>query len=331
MATAKKSTSVKKNTSGKTVKKTTTLSASKTTIKKKFTNFTLRIRSRHPSADDLRKKVLIPAKAVYRHGSTTQVDDIKYEINSPESVQTAASKFKMKKAFQRGNVRTADWFFLSTDKKALRKVIGVENNELVYTKVERPDIPFPIVAKLNFGSRGRGMFKLENLQEFDNFLTKYYRTDYYFEKFYNFSREYRLHVDASGCFYSCRKVIKNDTPDDKRWYKNDSNCNWITQYEQVKQGEQFVRFNTNVKKELFDEPVNWKEVEAECVKALKAVGLDVGACDLRIQSAKDSKGIKRNNPEFIIVEINSAPAFGNLTTVMYKERLPQILKKKYEL
>ena len=78
---------------------------------------------------------------------------------------------------------------------------------------------------------------------------------------------------------------------------------------------------------LFDKPANWNVVVTECVKALNAVGLDVGAIDLRIQSAKDGQ-TNRKNPEFIVLETNSAPSFGERTLEMYLQEIPKILKRK---
>jgi glutathione synthase/RimK-type ligase-like ATP-grasp enzyme len=79
---------------------------------------------------------------------------------------------------------------------------------------------------------------------------------------------------------------------------------------------------------MFDKPVNWDVIVEESVKALNAVGLDFGAVDLRCQSAKYSKGRTREDPDFIVVEINSAPSFGELTLQKYIEELPKILIRK---
>lgn len=76
----------------------------------------------------------------------------------------------------------------------------------------------------------------------------------------------------------------------------------------------------------FDRPSNWKDIEKHCVKALKAVGLDIGACDVRVQSGK---GKYSDNPDFIIVEINSAPSFGEVTLEKYKKELNRLIEKKY--
>jgi glutathione synthase/RimK-type ligase-like ATP-grasp enzyme len=343
MAVTKKKSAVKK-LKNNGVKTNTVLKATKTVPTKKVAakkasvqkkefsgGRTLRIRSRHPSVGGIRKEIIVPVVAVYRHGSETAEPDIKYEINPIRGVQCASSKFLMKDAFMRNNVKSAPYFFLSDSKKSIKLVTGVTaNGGRQYQEISRNQIEFPLVAKLNYGSRGRGMVKIDDLTQFDKFVASGYRQGYYFEKFLNYNREYRLHVDAQGCFYSCRKMLKQDTPEGKRYFRNDSNSVWITQYTPIKQGNTFVGFNNQLKAD-FDQPINWKEVVAECVKALKAVGLDVGACDLRIQGSTDGKGKARPNPDFFIVEINSAPSFGEITEHMYRDRLPQTLKKKYGL
>ena len=136
---------------------------------------------------------------------------------------------------------------------------------------------------------------------------------YIFEKYYNYNREYRLHVSENGCFYTCRKMLKTEAPQEARWYRNDEHCVWILE-----------------DNESFDKPVNWDKVVEESVKSLKAVGLDFGAVDLRIQSSKKANGEVRDEPKFIVVEINSAPSFGDKTTEKYIEELPKLLINKYQ-
>ena len=264
--------------------------------KKRFTKRSLVIFSRHPSHNVLRRKVLVPAamRAVVRFGSTTE-SSIEKELNPIEGVRNSSSKLRMKTCFDQAEVKTAQWWRTPLEVEAL------------------DEIPFPIIAKRVYGSRGEGMKKLNNQEEFTNFVTRSTNIqNYIFERFHNYVREYRLHIDAQGCFYTCRKMLKGDTPEDQKWFRNDKNCVW------------FLEDN-----EHFDKPVNWDDIVNECVKALNAVGLDFGACDVRVQGAKNGKGQRRGNPEFIIVEINSAPSFGDVTAEKYKERLPQTLAAKY--
>ncbi len=262
-----------------------------------------KIRTRHPSHALLRAKlVMLPFKSVVRLGSTTNVPDTvsnggtRIEINTTTAIGNSASKFKMKDCFKEHDVKTAEFYKIKEVKDTL----------------DTWDI-FPLIAKINFGSRGRGMKKLDDKAQLTQFLQGD-TTGYYFEKFYNYVREYRVHIHNEDYFYTCRKMVKSDTPKDKTWFRNDTNSVWI------------LENNAN-----FDKPTNWELIVKECIKALNAVGLDMGACDVRVQSAKDSKGKMRENPDFIIVEINSAPSFGAITAEKYLEIIPQILKKKHEL
>lgn len=271
--------------------------------KNQLSLFRAKIRTRHGTHSPLRSKlVLLPFKSVVRLGSTTDIPDTvtnggrRIELNTINAIQNSSSKFKMKDCFKEGEVKTAEFY----------KIKDVKDN------LEKWEV-FPLIAKINFGSRGTGMKKIDDLAQLKEFLNTN-TTNYYFEKFYNFSREYRLHVTSEGCFYTCRKVLKEETPKDKRWYRNDSNSNWIRE-----------------ENELFDRPTNWDTIVGECVKALKSIGLDMGACDVKVQSAKDTKGKMRTEVDFIIIEINSAPSFGDITTEKYLEEIPKVLKRKYEL
>ncbi len=199
----------------------------------------------------------------------------------------------MKQCFSVAGVKTANWTPL-TDKDRLNS------------------LKFPVVSKSLTGSRGRGNILHKTLEQFQRWAKGVADTgNYIVEEFHDYVREYRLHVTRDGCFYTCRKMLKSETPEKDRWYRNDSNSTWILE-----------------DNDQFDKPSNWKQIVAECVKALVAVGLDVGACDVKVQSAKDGKGRIRPNPEFIVIEINSAPSFGNVTLTKYLEEIPKILKAK---
>ena len=214
----------------------------------------------------------------------------------------------MKNCFTLKNVKTADWYYV---RKNNFYHIKNHNNQIQEVVIAVENLPYPIVAKHHFGSRGNGNYLLNSQEELQNWMKGKDLSNYLFEKFYNYNREYRLHVTKNGCFYTCRKMLKSDTPKDKRWFRNDSNSVWI-----VEENEQF------------DRPTNWKLIEEQCVKALQSTGLDFGACDVRVQSAKNNDGNKRKDIDFIIVEINSAPSFGDRTEVEYLKELPKILKEK---
>ena len=64
---------------------------------------------------------------------------------------------------------------------------------------------------------------------------------------------------------------------------------------------------------------------------IQAVGLDIGAIDVRVQNEVTAKGKKRNEPDFIILETNSAPSFGEITTQKYLNEIPKVILKKANL
>lgn len=225
-----------------------------------------------------------------RFGSVTEaVCDI--EINSVESIKNSASKLRMKKCFTEANVKTAEWCTCSNLEDLVNKVMDVTRSW-----------KYKLVCKSLYGSRNRGNTLINNEDDLVIWSNGKNLENYIFEKYYNYSREYRLHITKSGCFYSCRKLLKEDTPDNQRWFKNSLNCVWILE--------------TN---ELFNKPDNWEEIVNECIKALKAIKLDVGACDVRVA---------KNTNDFKIIEINSAASFGDITLSKYLEQIPKIIEQK---
>lgn len=284
--------------------------------KKELTKFKPAVRSRHPSHNAIRKKLpLMEFRSVIRMGSTTDVPSTIsqggkiIEINTIEAVKNSANKKRMKNCFTLGGIKTADWFVLN-DKKQMTAVTGPETQPVV---VGLDKLPYPIIAKYLFGSRGTGNYKLDTQAALEQFIAGRAKdiSEFIFEKFYNYSREYRLHCTEDGCFYTCRKMLKKDTPEKDKWFKNDSNSVWIVE-----------------ENEAFDKPANWKEIEVECVKALEATELDVASFDVRVQGAKTEKGKVREKVDFIIIECNSASSFGERTEKEYLKTLPVLLKKK---
>lgn len=281
-----------------------------------LTHFRPRIRSRHPSHSILRHQnnnlPYMPFRSRIRFGSTTEINDrfTVVELNTIDAINNSADKFKMKSCFTDKGVKTADWWTHITTEldSGFVKEDGVRDNTLV----DLEELSFPIISKHIKGSRGTGNKKHNSKEELESWMEGKDLSNYIFEKFYNYVREYRLHVTADGCFYTCRKMLKRNTPDQHRWYRNDDHCVWILE-----------------ENESFDKPVNWDDIVEHSVKALNAVGLDFGAVDVKVQSATDREGNKREAPKFIIIEINSAPSFGEKTAEKYIEELPKLLTKKY--
>lgn len=293
-------TVVKKNASkAKVVKKSDRI--------RKPTHFFLRILSRHPSSKGIRDKILIKGvKAVYRHGSTTN-GNFEYEINSVESVKQSADKLLMKQAFDKAEIKHALWFHLGSEifttkvkewAEFLKKANFGKNEDY-------------IIVKQRWGSRGTGNYLIKNIVELDKFLKekKSSLSNYIAEEYKKYSVEYRIHASEHGYFYSCRKVLKNNTPKEERFQRHDDNCSWLVE--------------TNP---AFNKPSNWNEIVDDCSKAIKALGADVLAFDIKCTSIKDKKDKKC---KYIIIESCSAPSFGEITTQKYITEIPKIINKKY--
>jgi len=278
--------------------------------KKALTRFRTITFSRHGSHRPLRTLLpLLPFRSCLRMGSTTVVADSiqkggkRVEINSVQGVRNSASKLLMKQCFQKAKVKTADWYLYQGGKffQQLDTPKEVDINKL----------PYPIIAKSHYGSRCQGNYKLDTAAQLTSFLERHTPSNYIFERFYNYSKEYRLHITEDGCFYTCRKMLKKDTPKDKQWFKNDSNSVWILE-----------------ENPQFEKPVNWQEIVDDCTKAIVAVGLDVGSVDLRCQGATDEKGNIRKSCDWCVIETNSASGMAPIVLQKYIDMIPKLATKK---
>lgn len=267
-------------------------------MKKKLNYYRSLLLSRHPSHDRLRAKhknlPLFPFRTVIRLGSSTEVEDTlakggnRLEINTVKGVKNSASKLLMKQRFTEAGVKTARW---------------IKGNDILDWQ-----FGFPLISKSLHGSRGVGNTKFNTQEELDNWLPGKNLNNYIFEEFIKMTREYRLHVTNDGCFYTCRKLLKNDAPEGT-WQKHDDVCSWI------------LEDNPSFKK-----PNNWNLIVEDCIKAKNALGLDICAFDVMVQGSVN--GVERDNPEWNICESCSAPSFGEKTFEKYKEILPILITKK---
>lgn len=289
------------------------------TLKKKLTLFTPNIRSRHPSHNAIRgvlKK--LPFRSVVRLGSTTPLSEIpnsqnRIELNTVEAVKISSNKLLMKQAFDRAGANTAPWAEAS-----VLNAITAEGIAFNRSSGNNPDfINFPIVAKAKFGSKGKGNTLIRTEGDFRAWVTGKTLSNYIIEKFINYGLEYRLHISAEGCFYACRKALKSDCPEDQKWRHHDDTCVW------------FKEFNDDgTDSENFRKPNSWTNIIDDCVAALNEIGADILAFDVKVQSAQNNKGKQRDFQEYILLESNSAPSFGETTAEMYIKQIPIVLTRK---
>jgi hypothetical protein len=274
--------------------------------KKPFTFFRPLVLTRHPSHAPLRKQLqLCKGRSVVRLGSTTVLNHgkVRTEVNSVQGIKNSASKLLMKQCFTNAGVKTARWF-VKYDSIGGR---GWIEKGIALGEADRgiSDLPFPIIAKSHFGSRGVGNTKLDNQQALQSWIQGKTLSNYIFEKFQPLGREYRLHISKFGCFYACRKLLKSDAPENT-WQYHDDVVTWA------------LESNPSFKK-----PNNWDDIVADCVKAQQALELDICAFDV-IVSLPNKKG----DVDWLIVESASAPSFGDITLQKYLIEIPKIINSK---
>jgi glutathione synthase/RimK-type ligase-like ATP-grasp enzyme len=288
--------------------KTTSVSAKAIPAKKAIPQ-TLIVFSRHPSHDVLRKsKLRVPTSVCIRFGSTTE-SKCRVQLNSIESVQRSSDKRLMKMSFLTAGVKSPKTAFFVENFSFAKK-----EKEIIFWKDEIEgetlELNFPIVLKHRFGSRGEGNTLFQTIEEFKAYCTRNTGKqwqNYIIEEFVNYSFEYRIHVATAlnEGFYACRKALKADVGEDAKWFRNDSNCVW------------FMEDNV----EQFKKPANWNEIVADAILAAKSVGLDTAAIDVRVKSKPNAQGAQ----DWVIIETNSAPSFGDVTFQKYLEVIPRII------
>lgn len=237
-----------------------------------------------------------------RLGSTTEIEDVvskggkRIEINTTQAVRNSASKFLMKKCFNQAGVKTANWWYWKNN-----ALVSGESDEAFSIE----NLPFPVILKGFYGSRGTSNYYAKDLAEFKALIANKQLSSYLVEQYHRYSKEYRLHITQEGCFYTCRKMLKRDTPENERYQKHLNNSVWI--------------LDSNPD---FDKPKTWDAIVADCVKALDTIGLDIGCFDVLVQ------GNDKDTPEWRILESGSAASFGDITAQKYLEQIPIIATKK---
>ena len=273
----------------------------------------MRVFSRHPSHRSLRMKVPTGGtRTLLRLGSSTTSNWPSIEINTVDAIKNSSNKIKMKKLFHQAGVPSPDFVIVENGsftyyRTGNRPETGLTADQVIDKfRRERRGIS-SVIRKKCFRSRGNGMIKIDTITELRaqlrNALNYAGDNPRYFEKYSNFTREYRLHINGvhNRCFYTCRKMLKEDTPENKRWFRNDSNCVW------------YLPDNPN-----FNRPNTWVNIVSSCTTAMEAVGLDIGAFDVKVAS----------DGRHYVLEVNSAPSFGDITLQKYIEELPTIINEK---
>lgn len=262
---------------------------------KQFKQRTVRIRTKNPTSNPLRKAILVPFKAVCRLGSRTATRDVfpaserVVECNTVQSIENSRNKLRMKECFATQNIPQATMYHGPFDHQRI----------LDHFHITSPD--FQLVGKMICGFQGHGMTLINNRTELEQWCRTHSPQNYFIELFYNYGREYRLHATRDSVFLSWRKLRSHDAAE--RWFFNSHNCNWVGEGNQ-----------------LFNKPANWEELCRTARTAISSTGLDIGAVDIRVSS--------QDTTQFIVCEVNSAPALGDVGIEAYREQIKSVLIKK---
>jgi len=271
----------------------------------------LQIRTKNHTAQPLKNLIEVNQRAIFRLGSTTPTEEIFprgialnrpiVEINTAEACHNSGDKRLMRMCFESQTVKCAEGV-------ELEQVMSVEDwVDFLDSNFDGKEInPFPAIIKHKNSCKGNGIYYISGPEDLDQFLLNNDSSNYIIEKYYNYSKEYRLHVTKDGCFYTCRKMLKEDA--EERWHRHDMNSVWIME-----------------ENPLFEKPSNWDIIEAECVKAMTSLGLDICSVDIKVQSEKNKN--RDGNPEFIILECNSGSSMGEVTLIKYEQQLRKILNE----
>lgn len=262
----------------------------------------VRVRTKNTTAIPLRGTIFTPFLAVARLGSRTSTQEIfpiSYgrrriiECNTVDSINNSRDKLRMKECFSRANIPQARHYHGPMDATAI----------LNHFQITRDD-EFALVGKAICGFQGRGMELITSRSELENFCRRHTSQNFFIELYYNYGREYRIHATRDDAFLAWRKLRSHEATE--RWFFNSHNCNWVGQGNQ-----------------LFNQPSNWDQLCDVAKRAIETTGLDIGAVDIRVSS--------KDTTQFIVCEVNSAPALGNEGIRHYQEQIRNVLIKKSQL
>lgn len=241
----------------------------------------LRVFSPNTSCAPLRS-IPFNQRVLLRLGSTTPlISKYKYlEINTIEGVKTSGNKILMKRAFDKAGISHSEWIS-SSDKASVHEFFNCH-------KI--------LIAKHKHSSKGQNIYYIDNLKSLDDLCNNINIRDFVFEKYYFFPNEYRVHVDVHhGCFYACKKVLKQDA--EVQWHKHADNSIFVLVTEKHKL------------------PVCWENIISDCIKALKQMDLTIACFDILC-----------SDNSYIIVESNTSPSLASFGITYYGNHL----KKYYD-
>lgn len=155
---------------------------------------------------------------------------------------------------------------------------------------------YPCVIKGRIRSCGTKVFAINNKEEFDTAFAKL-NGDCYIEPLFVATSEYRFHCTRDEVFFEVKKIKRN--PNDI-----------------------IINHDNHYNKREFLKPRLYKEIKAECLKAMAALDLDIACFDVMYSSTDNNKH------QFAIAEANTNPELLKNTFQAYKEALTDLIEQK---
>lgn len=181
--------------------------------------------------------------------------------------------------------------------KLAQKNLLIKENIKTQPLLDKPI--YPCVIKGIVRSKGTKVFVVRNEKEYQKACADL-QNQYYIEPLFETTSEYRLHCTQKEVFFAVKKFKRN--PEDI-----------------------IVRHNNHYNKRDFIKPRKWEDIKAECIKAMKALNLDIACFDV-LYCSKDN-----NNHVFVIAEANTNPELLNNTYNAYNNALTDLILGKIEV
>ena len=256
--------------------------------------------SRHPSHKnfdfpEFDKKVRI------RFGSTTEFRSQKdIEFPTKEAILNTSNKFKMKKLFDAGDVKSPLWmaFFPSVISNYVLDPTALRNeNDIgkLFTTSDGKLVPrFELIFKELNHSRGEGIMFINNHQDILDVIANGKKG--YVEQVISNNREFRVHVCGENAFYVDEKIPREESHTAK--IKNLAN-------------------GYKYRNRSISNPYP-SAIKEESIKAVKALSMEFGAVDVAI-------GV---DGEINVFEVNSAMGLRTKTRELYQQQLIELIISK---
>lgn len=242
-----------------------------------------RIRRSQPSGRRLQR--IMPRfnkRVLVRMGRRDESKPCDILINPPEAIAISCDKLAMKNRFMINGVDTTN--FEQITEETIRKAESGETTP-------------PMVIKGRFSSGGKDVWRPETKERLVERLKEYVGSGIV-EPFFKANREFRVHADTTfGSFFIIEKVQRNADKD--RWKKGRRFCSFVEDFDLSLYGRTLISLAT--------------------VNALKAVGLDIGCCD--VMMGENESYIK-------VCETNSAPGLGEKTILSYREAIIRLVESR---